>query len=106
MNFGYTIMVSKKFTRKIENFTCRHCGKIVKGDGYTNHCPFCLWSAHVDINPGDRQSACLGMMKPAGIAKGKRGWIIIHQCLKCGFQKRNKTDAGDNFDEIIRLQKP
>ena len=32
------------FTKKIEDFTCDHCGYNVKGKGYTNHCPKCLWS--------------------------------------------------------------
>ena len=96
----------RKFIRKIENFTCRHCGKIVKGNGYTNHCPFCLWSAHVDINPGDRKSACRGMMEPVGIEKRKKGWVIIHECQKCHFQKRNKTVPDDDFEAMIKLQKP
>lgn len=97
--------MAKKFTRKIEDFTCKHCGKKVKGNGYTNHCPFCLWSRHVDINPGDRESTCLGMMKPIRIEKGKKGMVIIHQCQKCTFQKRNKVAKEDNLDEIIKIQK-
>ena len=42
------------FTRKVEDFTCEHCGREVHGNGYTNHCPHCLHSKHVDVNPGDR----------------------------------------------------
>ncbi|MFA6992594.1 MAG: RNHCP domain-containing protein, partial [Candidatus Gracilibacteria bacterium] len=40
----------KRFSRTIEDFVCEKCGAKVKGDGYTNHCPKCLWSKHVDIN--------------------------------------------------------
>jgi len=98
--------VARKFTRKIEDFACEHCAKLIKGNGYTNHCPFCLWSKHVDVNPGDRKSACQGMMKPIRIEKGKKGMIIIHQCQKCAFQKRNKVSQEDNFDEIVRIQRP
>jgi hypothetical protein len=98
-------VASKKFTRKIEDFVCEHCGKLIKGNGYTNHCPFCLWSKHVDINPGDRKSPCQGIMKPIRIEKSKKGMLIIHQCQKCLFKKRNKVAKEDNFDEIIRIQK-
>ena len=97
--------MAKKFTRKIEDFVCENCEHKIKGDGYTNHCPFCLWSKHVDINPGDRESKCLGMMKPIRIEKGKRDMMIVHQCQKCAYQKRNKVAKVDNFDEIIRIQK-
>ncbi|MBR6751902.1 MAG: RNHCP domain-containing protein, partial [Alphaproteobacteria bacterium] len=46
----------KQFVKRVENFTCAHCGAEVFGNGYTNHCPKCLWSRHVDNNPGDRMS--------------------------------------------------
>ena len=38
-------------------FNCEHCGKEVLplSDGsYRNHCPYCLYSKHVDIVLGDR----------------------------------------------------
>lgn len=50
----------KKFQRTTENFVCEKCGFIVEGNGYTNHCPNCIWSKHVDIHPGDRASLCGG----------------------------------------------
>ncbi|WDF05905.1 RNHCP domain-containing protein [Shouchella hunanensis] len=31
---------------------------------YRNHCPFCLYSKHQDIIPGDRASTCGGLMEP------------------------------------------
>jgi Zn finger protein HypA/HybF involved in hydrogenase expression len=48
------------FKRTIEDFTCEHCGEQVTGNGFTNHCPQCLWSKHVDIDPGDRLALCGG----------------------------------------------
>ncbi|MEK7061411.1 MAG: RNHCP domain-containing protein, partial [Patescibacteria group bacterium] len=43
------------FVKKIEDFVCKVCGTKVKGTGYTNHCPNCLYSLHVDEEvPGDR----------------------------------------------------
>lgn len=98
-------MMQKKFQRKIEDFVCEHCGKEVKGSGYTNHCPFCLWSKHVDINPGDRAANCGGMMKPRRIEIKKGEYIIIHRCEKCGYEKRNRVADNDVFDEVIRISK-
>ena len=59
-------------SRELENtgFICQNCGKEVLPltDGsYRNHCPFCLYSLHVDIIPGDRASDCGGIMKPIKI---------------------------------------
>ena len=96
-------MQIKKFQRNIEDFTCEHCGAEVKGNGYTNHCPRCLWSKHVDINPGDRLSKCGGLMEPIEIQMKNGGYLILHQCQKCGFEKRNKTIKEDSLDEIIKI---
>lgn len=94
--------MTRKFQRKIEDFVCKNCGQEVKGDGYTNHCPKCLWSRHVDVNPGDREGMCKGMMKPSGIAfKGGEN-IINHKCVKCGFERNNKADASDDFNTVIK----
>ncbi|MHA1253793.1 MAG: RNHCP domain-containing protein [Candidatus Helarchaeota archaeon] len=79
---------SKKFSRKIEDFTCINCGKYVVGNGYTNHCPNCLYSLHVDINPGDRLSDCKGIMIPL---------------RTCGVIKKVKADKSDNKDLLIKL---
>lgn len=45
------------FTEIDEEFICEHCGQHVPKLGYScrNHCPYCLYSKHVDVNPGDRQ---------------------------------------------------
>jgi len=93
----------KKFTKNIEDFTCAHCSAHVKGDGYTNHCPHCLWSQDVDINPGDRASTCGGLMKPIGIETTGDKFIIIHKCEKCGKIARCRASENDDMDEIIRL---
>ena len=73
------------------------------GSGYTNHCPECLWSKHVDINPGDRSAVCGGLMQPVGLDKKKSSFIIIHECLRCGMHKRNSADSRDNFQKLIAL---
>ncbi len=93
------------FIRKKEDFVCEKCGTKVKGDGYTNHCPNCLWSKHIDVQPGDRLEECGGMMRPVDIYKEGQEWILTHRCEICGKLKRNKVDEADDFDEVVRLAK-
>ena len=95
----------KRFQRNIEDFVCEKCGYAVKGDGYTNHCLRCLWSKHVDVNPGDRQATCLGLMEPIGIELKGGEYTILHRCVKCGFEKRNKANKNDDTDAIIKLSR-
>ena len=95
----------KKFIKKVENFICENCGKKVIGNGWTNHCPYCLYSKHIDINPGDRSCNCLGLMKPIEIQQKNGNFIILHKCLKCGFERKNKIAENDNFDLILKLSK-
>ena len=92
------------FTKKLENFVCERCGTEVIGNGYTNHCSTCLWSKHVDIDPGDRAAACGGMMEPIAVegSTGK-GYSIQHKCEKCGFTRRNGVDPTDNPDAVMEL---
>lgn len=92
-----------KFTKNVENFICEHCGAKIRGNGYTNHCPHCLYSKHVDINPGDRLNPCGGMMKPVEMDIEKGEYIIVHKCEKCGQLKRNKASADDDFENILKL---
>jgi len=96
-------MMTKKFQRTKEDFTCERCGFFVRGNGYTNHCPQCLWSKHVDVNPGDRQATCQGLMEPVGVEIKDGEYIILHRCVSCGFEKRNKMAKDDNFDAVLQL---
>ncbi len=95
----------KKFQKKVENFKCENCGHETVGDGYTNHCSNCLWSKHVDVNPGDRASTCFGLMRPAGLIKRGDILLVVHRCLKCGLVKRNKVAERDNFDQIVKISR-
>lgn len=81
--------MAKRFIRRIEDFVCENCGEHIKGSGYTNHCPNCLYSKHVDINPGDRMSECGGMMKPSALKKTGDGFVITFVCERCGQIKKN-----------------
>lgn len=95
----------KKFNMIDEKFICEHCGKAVSRLNYTarDHCPYCLYSKHLDINPGDRQNTCMGMMRPIGIEKYKNSYKIIYNCEKCHQTHKNIMATDDNFDLIIRL---
>lgn len=93
----------KNFTRTIENFTCDVCKTVVTGNGYTNHCPHCLSSKHVDINPGDRACSCHGIMYASALEVKNGQQYIIHTCCKCGHVRRNKVCADDNFKAVLAL---
>ncbi len=59
-------METKRFSKNDSGFICEHCGREVPPLGYTsrNHCPYCLWSLHVDENPGDRASEGRAPLEP------------------------------------------
>ncbi len=98
-------MENKKFQRKKEDFICEKCGRKVTGSGYTDHCPKCLWSKHRDVNPGDRQAKCGGLMKPVGVDFKGGEYSIFYCCEKCGHEFRVKAAPDDDFDEILKLSK-
>lgn len=91
------------FTRRIEDFDCEKCGARIHGNGYTNHCSSCLYSKHVDIEPGDRDNECGGLMEPIDAVTAKDGYVLTHQCLKCGTQMRCRTSPADSLDTILRV---
>lgn len=96
--------MTKKFQRTIEDFTCENCGAEISGDGFTNHCPQCLCSKHVDINPGDRAAECGGLMIPVGLEQKGDQWTVLHRCRICGHEMKCKTRSED-FDAVLKLAK-
>lgn len=95
----------KKFSMLDEGFICNHCGLKVEPLYYTarDHCPFCLYSKHVDINPGDRLNPCQGSFKPIGIETWKNTYKILYQCETCKQKHKNIVAKDDNMDLIIQL---
>ncbi len=92
------------FIRTKEDFVCEKCGTQVEGNGYTNHCPNCLWSKHVDVFPGDREEGCGGMMKPVGVeARGGVPVRILHKCEMCGFERAASIVKEDNEEAVLAL---
>ncbi|MBQ4558335.1 MAG: RNHCP domain-containing protein [Clostridia bacterium] len=96
------------FRKKDSGFVCGHCGENVEPLGYTsrNHCPKCLYSLHVDIDPGDRANECKGLMAPTQIEyNSNKGYVILHKCTRCGELKRNKCAEDDNYELILAIMK-
>ena len=115
-------------------FVCLNCGKQVNdspiGSKQRNHCPFCLWSLHLDEElPGDRKSNCHGLMQPVGlttksgpivhVARHPTGVVarhlrkdeigelmIVHQCQKCNMFSKNRVAGDDNPERLIELLAP
>lgn len=106
--------------RPADGFNCDHCGKWVPIDEFIgtknrNHCPYCLWSKHVDDKvAGDRESNCHGGMQPVGLTFKQSGTdkygrdrqgelMLIHLCSKCGKVSINRIAADDSSDYILDL---
>ncbi|MFT3785139.1 MAG: RNHCP domain-containing protein [Tepidisphaeraceae bacterium] len=91
-----------------DGFVCRHCGRGVNpcpyGSEHRNHCPWCLWSLHVDERPGDRASACRGKMEPIAVWVRRDGeWAVVHRCGSCGCLKSNRIAADDEPWALMSL---
>ena len=82
-----------------DSFTCRVCGC-----DHRNHCPNCLHSLHVDVEPGDRASDCGGIMEPIAVWVRKNGeWAVIHRCRRCGGLSSNRVAADDNPMKLMSI---
>ena len=97
--------MERRFTMIDERFICAVCGAEVEPLGYTarDHCPYCLCSLHLDINPGDRQCGCGGVLRPVGVEKAKKGYKLLYICEKCGARKKNIAAKDDDMDRLIEL---
>lgn len=101
-------------------FRCAHCHNLVSaahvlsGVNNRNHCPYCLWSCHLDLfASGDRLSACKGQMKPIGLTMKKsrnkyrleaRGELmLIHECTGCQSLSINRIAADDDPESILTI---
>lgn len=89
-------------------FVCKVCGRTVvsagAGTDHRNHCPNCLSSLHLDIEPGDRASDCGGVMEPVTVWVRKNGeWAIVHRCRRCGALSSNRIAADDNPMKLMSI---
>jgi DNA-directed RNA polymerase subunit RPC12/RpoP len=102
------------------NFQCIQCNRLVTvhpyiGTSHRNHCPYCLWSKHVDDQkPGDRLSDCNGSMKPIGLTFKQEGWdkygkqkqgelMIVHVCTNCKKININRIAGDDKEHTVLAL---
>ena len=102
------------------DFKCAHCCTFVSsahqlsGVNNRNHCPYCLWSCHLDLSTtGDRLSACKAKMKPIGLTMKKsrnkylsqaRGELmLIHQCMECSAISINRIAADDDAETVLAV---
>ena len=95
----------KRFNMIDDEFLCDNCHKYVYKLKVSarDHCPYCLYSKHVDINPGDRKNNCCGLLVPIDIEKYKNTYKIIYKCSKCGNIHKNIMAVDDDMDKIISL---
>ena len=100
-------------------FTCRNCqmyvhsSAVLSGVNNRNHCPYCLWSKHVDLfKSGDRLAACKAPMQPIGLTLKQSAkkynvqageLMLIHQCTTCGGLSINRIAADDLVDVIFEV---
>ena len=102
------------------DFKCAHChitvssAHLISGVNNRNHCPYCLWSCHLDLYAaGDRLSACKAPMKPVGLTMkigrnkyqrdGGGELMLIHQCTDCGTLSINRIAADDDSEIVLAV---
>lgn len=102
------------------DFRCANCGAVVSvmhmlsGVNNRNHCPYCLWSCHLDLySTGDRLSACKAGMKPIGLTLKRsrnkyqvdsRGELmLVHACVDCATVSINRIAADDDPETILSV---
>ncbi len=102
------------------DFRCAHCHALVSsahqfsGVNNRNHCPYCLWSCHLDLfAAGDRLSACKSPMKPIGLTlkhgRNKYGHerggelMLIHECVECKVLSINRIAADDDPEMVMTV---
>lgn len=58
----------------------------------------------MDMEPGDRDADCGGIMEPVGVWVRKNGeWAIIHRCKRCGQFSSNRVAADDNPMKLMSI---
>ena len=103
--------------RLVGTLNCGNCGQefslsVPKGT-HRDHCPYCLYSVHIDNKPGDRNAWCgsgthddwtPSKLVPIKTITAKNGnFSIVYQCEKCNAKKVNKAAADDNSEELSKL---
>ena len=103
-------------TDRNADFRCVRCEAYVcakaflAGVNHRNHCPYCLWSRHLDLfEAGDRFSACKAPMEPVGLTFKRRNkkyrpvageLMLVHRCTGCETLSINRI-AADDLAEVV-----
>lgn len=100
--------MSRKSRPDHRGFHCIRCGHAVPHQSYgtqhRNHCPSCLWSRHLDEEPGDRACPCAQPMEPVAIEVRRDGeWSIVHRCTGCGMLRTNRIAGDDHEISLLAL---
>jgi len=102
------------------DFRCLHCrnyvsaNPILSGVNNRNHCPYCLWSRHLDLfEGGDRLSACKDHMEPVGLAfkQTRKKYVshnpgemmLVHRCIECAKISINRIAADDDPEVLFEV---
>lgn len=94
------------FIVRNEGFECENCGTINPPADKTcrDHCIKCLFSKHVDVEPGDRANTCQGLMRPMGVTlKGGYWDKIQYTCTKCHQSHQNKVADDDDRGSLMKI---
>ena len=112
----------QRYTEKNQDFKCLHCHYYVSADAFIagvnnrNHCPYCLWSRHMDLfEAGDRLAVCKAEMQPIGLTlkrtRKKYGMakygelMLIHLCSDCEKISLNRIAADDDTELVYEIYK-
>ncbi len=94
-----------RFIVNNSGFVCKMCGAQVPPhpSSSRDHCSGCLFSLHVDVNPGDRENPCQGILEPVGLEIKKGEKRILYKCGRCGARVVNAVAPDDNPEKIMEL---
>lgn len=118
--YGEQTMLPGGLTATNQDFRCLHCRNLVSatpllsGVFHRNHCPYCLYSRHMDLyKAGDRMAACKAEMRPIGLAlkQARKKYVsphqgelmLVHQCADCARLSLNRIAADDDNENILRI---
>lgn len=104
--------------QEVDYFLCKHCHASVSAASFLsgvhnrNHCPYCLWSRHMDLHvAGDRLSACKAPMQPIGLTikstqkkyGGHGELMLVHLCQDCSQLSINRIAADDDPESMLDI---
>lgn len=59
----------------------------------------------MDVYPGDRAAECRGLMEPTDLEGSSLKYVIVHRCVRCGYERRNMATVDDDNDALVTVAK-